>query len=267
MYHSNHIAEWKPYVNSRRRGKYQFLEKEICKTLSDAGVMPELINRQRRSVSYESGLDSVILLKRSMEITESSPRRTASLNAQATPFQPSSDRRWGSESEVPTCSVPPVTMVPRPSSASPLENRQSKQLKYNTLPSHSPRRKIFRSPTYISIQGDTSNGLQHALFDPYTTSPSPLPSHQGHATQINPYAQDPTNGGNPPYYQTPSFQQPLQYHLYTSLGPHRENLHPYQRAAHDFFIPDALREDLQRKSAATLQTLPSMILTTITCHH
>ena len=49
----------------------------------------------------------------------------------------------------------------------------------------------------------------------------------------------------------------VQYHLYTPLGPHRENLLAYQRTTHDLFIADSLREDLQRKSEAALQILPS----------
>ncbi|MCJ1479068.1 PAB-dependent poly(A)-specific ribonuclease subunit 3 [Lambiella insularis] len=78
--------------------------------------------------------------------------------------------------------------------------------------------------------------------------------------QINPYAQESNPTDNPSYYQNSSFAQPIQYHLYSSLGPHREALSPYQRAAHDFFIPDGLREELQRKSAATLQILPNSTL-------
>jgi len=50
----------------------------------------------------------------------------------------------------------------------------------------------------------------------------------------------------------------LQYHLYAPLGPHREHLLPYQRNAHDFFISENLRQELQRKAEATLQVLPSM---------
>jgi PAB-dependent poly(A)-specific ribonuclease subunit 3 len=50
-----------------------------------------------------------------------------------------------------------------------------------------------------------------------------------------------------------------QYHNYAPMGPHRENLLAYQRTVHDLFIPDKLREDLQRKAEASLQTLPSML--------
>lgn len=49
----------------------------------------------------------------------------------------------------------------------------------------------------------------------------------------------------------------LSYHLYAPLGPHRENLMAYQRTTHDFFIPDHLREEMQRKSEASLQTFSS----------
>lgn len=52
----------------------------------------------------------------------------------------------------------------------------------------------------------------------------------------------------------------LLYHLYAPSGPNRENLLAYQRSAHDFFIPENLRQDLQRKSEATLQILPSQSL-------
>lgn len=54
------------------------------------------------------------------------------------------------------------------------------------------------------------------------------------------------------------FQQPVQYHLYAPIGPHSTNLAGYQRNVHDLFIPNDLREELQKKSSATLQTLPSM---------
>lgn len=49
----------------------------------------------------------------------------------------------------------------------------------------------------------------------------------------------------------------LQYHLYSPLAPHRDNLLAYQRTSHDFFIPDELRREFQRRNEATLQVLPS----------
>lgn len=41
------------------------------------------------------------------------------------------------------------------------------------------------------------------------------------------------------------------------MGPHREDLLAYQRLPHDFFMPEKVREELQRKSEASLQTMPS----------
>jgi PAB-dependent poly(A)-specific ribonuclease subunit 3 len=62
------------------------------------------------------------------------------------------------------------------------------------------------------------------------------------------------------YFQTPTNYQPvsvtcimlikLQYHLYTSAAPRRQDLAANQRTAADFFIPDDLRETLQRKNEA-----------------
>lgn len=52
------------------------------------------------------------------------------------------------------------------------------------------------------------------------------------------------------YFQQPTNYQPLQYHLYTSPAPRKQELNPNQRTAADFFIPDDLRETLQRKNEA-----------------
>ncbi|KAF2162145.1 hypothetical protein M409DRAFT_69355 [Zasmidium cellare ATCC 36951] len=80
-------------------------------------------------------------------------------------------------------------------------------------------------------------------------------------TQINPYVQQASNVGNQPFFQdASSFKHPLNYHLYASIGPRRENLMAYQRSTADFFIPDNLREELQRKSEATLQTYANSAL-------
>ncbi|CAG8536238.1 2113_t:CDS:10 [Paraglomus brasilianum] len=59
------------------------------------------------------------------------------------------------------------------------------------------------------------------------------------------------------FYQNQSglLPAPLQYHLYTSPLPHISNLHPHQKTIHAFFMSDNLREDLQRKNEATLQTV------------
>lgn len=82
----------------------------------------------------------------------------------------------------------------------------------------------------------------------------------GTQAQINPYAQQGSVGGQAFYPDASSFKHPLNYHLYSTIGPRRENLASYQRVTADFFVPDDLREDLQRKSEATLQTFANSTL-------
>jgi hypothetical protein len=98
------------------------------------------------------------------------------------------------------------------------------------------------------------------MYEAYGAA-SPMNNPLSQVGQVNPYAQDANSSAGAPFYNNNNtFQQPPQYHLYTSLAPHRENLQPYQRAQHDFFMSDKLREELQRKSAAALQVLPSEFL-------
>lgn len=61
--------------------------------------------------------------------------------------------------------------------------------------------------------------------------------------------------------------QPLQYHLYAPVGPHREDLMQYHRVTHDFFIPEKLREEMQRKTEASLQVMPNSQLPQLDNYH
>ncbi|KAI9690124.1 MAG: PAB-dependent poly(A)-specific ribonuclease subunit 3 [Bathelium mastoideum] len=115
------------------------------------------------------------------------------------------------------------------------------------------------------LNDPTANANNMNAYDPFmmtsTAANSFNHSNGQHQTQLHQYSQDANSLAGTAYFQTANnFSQPLQYHLYAPLGPHRENLLAYQRTAHDFFLPDALREDLQRKSEATLQTLPNSTL-------
>ncbi|KAI1357879.1 hypothetical protein F5Y08DRAFT_333546 [Xylaria arbuscula] len=112
----------------------------------------------------------------------------------------------------------------------------------------------INSTDVVNGTSDTSIG-----FDPFMTSvPQGLQS-----SQYNPYAEEhnPLAGTGTSYYgpqsnySTPS--QPLQYHLYYPLAPIRDTLQPYQRAVSDLFLPESLREDLQKKSEAARQVLAS----------
>jgi PAB-dependent poly(A)-specific ribonuclease subunit 3 len=128
-----------------------------------------------------------------------------------------------------------------------------------------------------SVRQSVSNGLDisdhnqidtppqlHAQLNPYSDTflaQSGLAGLDASQSQLNPYAQQANAVGGSPFFQDASaFKHPLNYHLYFMAGPRRENLMPYQRSTTDFFIPDDLREDLQRKSEATLQTFANSIL-------
>ncbi|ESZ91702.1 hypothetical protein SBOR_7921 [Sclerotinia borealis F-4128] len=66
------------------------------------------------------------------------------------------------------------------------------------------------------------------------------------------------------YQGQPSYNvQPLNYHFYAPIGPHKEDLANYQRSIHDLFLSDRLREELQRKSEASLQVMPNATLPTL----
>lgn len=112
--------------------------------------------------------------------------------------------------------------------------------------------------TATPTNGSTDAGSLN--YDPFTMSSvsQALPS-----AQYNPYAEDHNalTGAGASYftaqnsYSVPS--QPLQYHLYYPITSGRENLQPYQRQVHDLFIPESVREELQKKSEAARQVLPS----------
>ncbi|KAF3034759.1 PAB-dependent poly(A)-specific ribonuclease subunit 3 [Didymella keratinophila] len=102
-------------------------------------------------------------------------------------------------------------------------------------------------------------------YDPFSTSSSSIAVS---ASTINPYAQDPSGLAGASYYQNANtFQASPAYHLYWPVGPQPTGLLAYQRTAHDFFIPDSLREDLQKKAEVARQILPNTSLPHIEQYH
>jgi PAB-dependent poly(A)-specific ribonuclease subunit 3 len=75
--------------------------------------------------------------------------------------------------------------------------------------------------------------------------------------QANPYADQGLNGSSYFHQNNAGFHQPVQYHQYAPIGPYSSNMLPYQRTVHDLFLSNDFREELQKKSAAALQTLPN----------
>ncbi|KAL4987343.1 PAB-dependent poly(A)-specific ribonuclease subunit pan3 [Aspergillus falconensis] len=118
-------------------------------------------------------------------------------------------------------------------------------------------------PTHMSpLHGNGNPGVASAnAYDPFVSTPNPLaaPGAVG-PVQANPFSHDAataTLSGAAYYANQAGFQQPVQYHLYAPIGPHNQNALAYQRNVHDLFLPNDFREELQKKAAATLQTLPN----------
>ncbi|KAF8473436.1 hypothetical protein BDZ91DRAFT_770578 [Kalaharituber pfeilii] len=115
------------------------------------------------------------------------------------------------------------------------------------------------SPYRGQYRTDTSSPLKTAA----AAGPMLGYTDYGVVPQVNPYA----HNGSDLFYQQPSFTQPLQYHLYAPIGPHKQNLDANQRNIHHLFISDNLREELQRKSEASLQTLQNVGLPQVDAYH
>ncbi|KAI0476408.1 hypothetical protein GGR56DRAFT_468741 [Xylariaceae sp. FL0804] len=104
---------------------------------------------------------------------------------------------------------------------------------------------------------NVTQALQSAQFNPYAEEHNPLAGTSGssfYSAQSN--------------FSGPS--QPLQYHLYYPIASVRENLQPFQRHVHDFFLPESIRADLQKKSEAARQVLasqPGVQLPTLQQYH
>ncbi|OBT93978.2 PAB-dependent poly(A)-specific ribonuclease subunit 3 [Pseudogymnoascus verrucosus] len=127
------------------------------------------------------------------------------------------------------------------------------------------------TPQNYDLNTSTLNGGgldAQVPFDPFTI---PNSTQAVPAAQYNPYLEDTSAGASAAYYpgqaSYAATAQPLQYHLYAPMGPHREDLLAYQRLPHDFFMPEKLREELQRKSEASLQTMPNSQLPTLDNYH
>ncbi|KAK5999000.1 PAN2-PAN3 deadenylation complex subunit PAN3 [Cladobotryum mycophilum] len=122
----------------------------------------------------------------------------------------------------------------------------------------------------LSSSGTLNGSVQDGPmpFDPFGMAPPGMPP-----TPYNPYADEhnPMAGGGPTFYQPQGAfgapLQPLQYHLYAPVGPYREDLMPYHRLTHDFFMPEKLREELQKKSEAALQVMPNSQLPQLDNYH
>ncbi|KAF4471264.1 poly(A)-specific ribonuclease [Fusarium albosuccineum] len=129
------------------------------------------------------------------------------------------------------------------------------------------------TPTFDINPATATNGSAQdsgLSYDPFT-----MPTvNQGLSTpQYNPYAEDhgALGGHGPSYFPTQNAfttpLEPLQHHLYFPVGPHRDDLQPYQRVPHDFFLPEKEREEIARKLEAAGQVLPNSQLPQLDNYH
>ncbi|KAJ8066742.1 hypothetical protein OCU04_004132 [Sclerotinia nivalis] len=135
------------------------------------------------------------------------------------------------------------------------------------IPQFNPTQRDFTPQNYDLSQNIPTNGATpEAPYDPFSMGgvsqgiPTSFPNH--YQEDISNLAAGVATGGA--YFQgQPSYNvQPLNYHFYAPIGPHTDNLTPYQKSIHDLFLSDRLREELQRKSEAShqvmLNTLPNI---------
>ncbi|KAJ4288588.1 PAB-dependent poly(A)-specific ribonuclease subunit 3 [Kalmusia sp. IMI 367209] len=116
---------------------------------------------------------------------------------------------------------------------------------------------------------DPNAQAQALSYDPFSASSAiSAITSSGHQTgTINPYAQDPSLSGTSYYQNAAGFQSSPAYHLYWPVGPQPTGLLAYQRTAHDFFIPDSIREDLQKKAEISRQVASSSAIPPIEQFH
>lgn len=121
--------------------------------------------------------------------------------------------------------------------------------------------------TRLLTCAQTTNGVGHenGLYaDPFTTM-STMGAALPPVSQYSLYAGDHSALAGPAaaFYPQSSAAfaagplQPPNYHLYQPFDSYRGELQPWQRTTYDFFLPQKMREDLQKKMFATLQVMPS----------
>lgn len=191
------------------------------------------------------------------------------LNVESPSFTPSHLSANGSSAAKKTTTISPKAASAAPFLPKSMTSRSNTSTPSTRQESTTPDWSVAEVPDFVPQGFDAShvaslqngNGIvaSAAAFDPFVTASAPLAAATAVGpVQANPYVHDGTALGGATFYagQT-GFQQPLQYHLYAPIGPHNQNTLGYQRNVHDLFLPNDFREELQKKAAASLQTLPN----------
>ncbi|KAJ9616509.1 PAB-dependent poly(A)-specific ribonuclease subunit 3 [Cladophialophora chaetospira] len=187
------------------------------------------------------------------QIDSGQPKKT--LNVDSPSFTPSFLSPNGGATAAAVLKKAPVAISPKAASAAPFMPKAIISRSSNAT----PLRQDARTPEWVV--SDVQEFVPGRAQQPSLTNeneipiPHPFDTFQPSHTP-NPYLDHSLNGGA--YFpNSTGFQQPVQYHMYAPIGHYNPNLTPYQRSVHDLFIPNELREDIQKKSAAALQTLPN----------
>ncbi|KIW43940.1 uncharacterized protein PV06_04986 [Exophiala oligosperma] len=183
---------------------------------------------------------------------ESQPKKT--LNVESPSFTPSFLSPNGTSASVKK--APGIS--PKAASAAPFMPKAIISRSSNAT----PLRQEARTPDWAVAQ--VQEFIPRATPDQHMANENEISVTQAFesfqpANASNPYLDHSINGAAF-YSGAPEFQQPVQYHQYAPIGPFSANLAPYQRTVHDLFIPNDLREEIQKKAAATLQTMPGSTL-------
>ncbi|KAG8406334.1 PAB-dependent poly(A)-specific ribonuclease subunit 3, variant 2 [Metarhizium acridum] len=202
--------------------------------------------------------------------SNSSDMSRKALNVESPSFTPASLQSAGKKPTFSTQAANAPAFTPRGLGASPA---------LSATPAD-PESAIFNpaairefTPSFELNSQGVSNGSNQdgpVNFDPFVMASVGQSLSSAH---YNPYADDhgAMAGAAGGFYQpTGAYAaplQPLQHHLYAPVGPYREDLMPYHRLTHDFFLPDKLREDLQKKAEASLQFMPNSQLPQMENYH
>ncbi|ROT41658.1 PAB-dependent poly(A)-specific ribonuclease subunit PAN3 [Sodiomyces alkalinus F11] len=198
----------------------------------------------------------------------SSENGTKKLNVDSPSFTPTGLQSTTTNPSTPTSSSKRPTFSTQAASAASFVPRGAGLSKDESTTSvfNPAKFQEFKPQNYDLASNINANGTSPEptglAYDPFSLSSigQTLPT-----PQYNPYAEDPTAlGGTTAFFQQQNTfvppMQPLQYHLYAPLGQPRDGLLPYQRQTHDFFLPEKLREDAQRKLEAAHQVLANSAL-------
>ncbi|KAH9905319.1 kinase-like domain-containing protein [Xylariomycetidae sp. FL2044] len=190
------------------------------------------------------------------EVTNRLHDRSAkkTLNVDSPSFQPA--QLGGKKSSFSTSATPFTPRgVASPSNSALQQDTGASLFKSTPFQDFTPQNN-YDLNTATAANGSTDSSSMG--YDPFAMSGM---SQNLSSTQYNPYAEEhnPLTGAGTSYYGTQNAytapSQPLQYHLYYPIAPARENLQPFQRQVYDLFLPESVREDLQKKSEAARQVL------------